>query len=106
MMGVLFGYLIYNRRQELQITRSELAKSADVSESYIYAIESGRRGNDLIKITRIARVLELCMEQVVHAVLKDEENKQYHNYREMKQSMADYFYSEIKHQESNVNWEN
>lgn len=101
-MGVLFGYLIYERRQELKISQAELAKYANVSESYIYAIESGRRGKDLIKIAKIARVLELCMERVVDAILKDEENKQYHNYRDLEQSMADYIEMESMCRESDI----
>lgn len=37
----------------------ELAKLAGVSASYIYAIESGHRGHNIVKLELIARALEV-----------------------------------------------
>jgi transcriptional regulator with XRE-family HTH domain len=46
-------------RLQKQLTVRELAKLAGVSVSYVYAVESGTRGNNLVKLERIAKALEV-----------------------------------------------
>ncbi|PWI57241.1 helix-turn-helix transcriptional regulator [Sulfoacidibacillus thermotolerans] len=57
-MKEALGARVRERRLKLGMSVQELAKKAEVSASYIYAIESGVRGSQIEKLTRIARALE------------------------------------------------
>jgi len=46
------------------ISVQQLARRANVSASYIYAIESGERGSHIDKITRIARALDVPLIEI------------------------------------------
>ncbi len=57
-MKQTLGERVKERRQLLGLTVQELAKRAQVSASYIYAIEAGERGSHIDKLTRIAHALD------------------------------------------------
>jgi len=44
----------------------ELAKSAGVSVSYIYAIESGSRGSHVVKLEHIAKALGVSLTELLN----------------------------------------
>jgi transcriptional regulator with XRE-family HTH domain len=44
-------------RLKQNLTVRDLAKSAGVSVSYVYAIESGSRGHNIVKLEKIANAL-------------------------------------------------
>ncbi|GMA51524.1 hypothetical protein GCM10025857_28810 [Alicyclobacillus contaminans] len=45
----------YRLKQHLSVR--DLAQRANVSVSYVYAIESGQRGHNIVKLERIAKAL-------------------------------------------------
>ena len=53
------GAAIQSRRRSLGMSVQELADQAQISASYLYAMEAGTRGNHFDKIVRIAEVLQL-----------------------------------------------
>ena len=53
------GALIRERRIRRGMRVRDLAEAARVSASYIYAIESGNRGNHIEKLAAIARTLNI-----------------------------------------------
>ncbi|MCL6631191.1 MAG: helix-turn-helix domain-containing protein [Alicyclobacillus herbarius] len=57
MLGI--GTQVKKLRLERQLTVRQLAKRAGVSVSYVYAVESGKRGSNLSKLERIAQALEV-----------------------------------------------
>ena len=62
------GVLIQNKRKEMGIGVHELARLAQVSASYIYAIESGKRGRHFDKLLRIANVLSMDIQELADIV--------------------------------------
>ena len=62
------GVLIQNKRKEMGIGVHELARLAQVSASYIYAIESGKRGRHFDKLLRIANVLGMDVQSFADMV--------------------------------------
>jgi ribosome-binding protein aMBF1 (putative translation factor) len=48
-------------RQERAWSVRQLAAKAGVSVSYIYAIESGVRGSNLVKLAKVAQALEVSL---------------------------------------------
>lgn len=58
-MNVHLGEIIKEQRVAQGLRVQELAVFAQVSASYIYAVEAGVRGNHFDKIVRIAQVLKL-----------------------------------------------
>lgn len=59
------GMAIKKRRLMMGMRVKELADAAQVSASYIYAIESHQRGKHLEKLLRIARVLKLECHEII-----------------------------------------
>lgn len=51
-------------RLEQQLSVREVASRAGVSVSYVYAIESGDRGNNLIKLGKVAKALGVSLSQL------------------------------------------
>lgn len=55
--------------KEMRLTKNlrvkDLAIRAEVSESYIYAIESGLRGSNIEMLSRIADILDISLEQLI-----------------------------------------
>ncbi|CAM3848835.1 helix-turn-helix domain-containing protein [Alicyclobacillus pomorum] len=59
-MGSLAERVKYYRLQQ-QLSVRDLAKRANVSVSYVYAIESGSRGHNIVKLERIAKALGVSL---------------------------------------------
>lgn len=53
---------VQHYRLQKKLSVRELAKLADVSVSYVYAIESGTRGNNIVKLERIASALDVPLQ--------------------------------------------
>lgn len=53
------GERVRELRLSLNLSVRELAARADVSVSYVYAVESGTRGSNLMKLSRIAGALSV-----------------------------------------------
>jgi len=51
-------------RLEQKLSVRELAIRAEVSVSYVYAIEAGERGNNLLKLGKIARALGVSLSRL------------------------------------------
>ncbi|MCL6452900.1 MAG: helix-turn-helix transcriptional regulator [Alicyclobacillus sp.] len=51
-------------RKERGLSVRQLAERADVSVSYVYAIENGERGSNLTKLNQIARALGVPLSQL------------------------------------------
>ncbi len=64
LMKETLGARVRERRLKLGMSVQELAKKAEVSASYIYAIESGVRGSHIEKLTRIAHSLETTVTEL------------------------------------------
>ncbi len=60
-MKETLGERVRQKRVSLGLTVQELADRAEVSASYIYAIEAGVRGSRIEKLTRIAKALEMSL---------------------------------------------
>jgi len=58
------GERVKERRLALGMTVQELARRAEVSVSYVYAIEAGERGSHIDKILRIAQALEVPLQDL------------------------------------------
>ena len=56
-MKRMLGERVKSRRLSLGLSVQDLASRAQVSASYIYAIEAGERGSHIDKLTRIALAL-------------------------------------------------
>jgi transcriptional regulator with XRE-family HTH domain len=65
-----------NRVRSLRLSRNlsvrELAEQAGVSMSYVYAIESGVRGSNLKKLSKIASALSISMTTLIGEGKDDE----------------------------------
>jgi len=48
-------------RRDKKLSVRELAQKADVSVSYVYAVESGVRGHNIVKLERIAMALDVSV---------------------------------------------
>ena len=57
-MKKTLGQRVHELRMKKGLSVQELARMAEVSASYIYAIEAGARGSHIDKLTRIARILD------------------------------------------------
>ncbi len=57
-MKKTLGQRVHELRMQKGLSVQELARMAEVSASYIYAIEAGARGSHIDKLTRIARILD------------------------------------------------
>ncbi|WP_067932275.1 helix-turn-helix domain-containing protein [Alicyclobacillus kakegawensis] len=55
------GTRVKKLRTERQLTVRQLAARAGVSVSYVYAVESGKRGSNLSKLERIAQALDVSL---------------------------------------------
>ncbi|MCI0182571.1 helix-turn-helix transcriptional regulator [Sulfoacidibacillus ferrooxidans] len=63
-MKEALGVRVRERRLKLGLSVQELAIKAQVSASYIYAIESGIRGSHIEKLSRVARALETTVNEL------------------------------------------
>jgi transcriptional regulator with XRE-family HTH domain len=68
-----------NRVRSLRLSRNlsvrELAEQAGVSMSYVYAIESGVRGSNLKKLSKIASALSVSMTTLIGEGKDDETDR-------------------------------
>lgn len=58
------GDVIRQARSEKGFSVRDLAQQAQVSASYVYAIESGSRGSHIDKLWRIAKALNLSLDEL------------------------------------------
>lgn len=58
------GLRVRDARLKSGLSVKELAEKASVSASYIYAIESGARGTHIDKLSRIAKVLDITLQDL------------------------------------------
>ena len=63
-MSNSLGERVRQKRLSLNLTVQELAQKADVSASYIYAIESGQLGSRIEKLSKIAKALETSLPDI------------------------------------------
>ncbi len=63
-MKETLGERVREKRISLGFTVQELATRAQVSASYIYAIEAGVRGSRIEKLTRIAKALDISLLEI------------------------------------------
>lgn len=63
-MRKVLSQIVRSRRLALGLSIAELAKQAKVSSSYLYAIESGTRGNRLVELARIATALQTSFDEL------------------------------------------
>lgn len=60
--GDTLADVVRARRRDLGLRQSELADLADVSERFVYAVESGKRSVQLDKVVAVLRTLGLHLE--------------------------------------------
>jgi transcriptional regulator with XRE-family HTH domain len=58
-MKSMLGERVRKRRLALGLSVQEVARRANVSASYIYAIEAGVRGSQIAKLARVAEALDI-----------------------------------------------
>ena len=66
-----FGNMLRTRREELELTKAELAAKLTLSASFIDVLETGRRGCNLDDLPRIADLLKLDARAVAKVYLAE-----------------------------------
>ena len=66
-----FGDLLRSRREELEISKAELATKLACSASFVDVLETGRRGCNLDDLPRIAAALQLDARTVAKVYLSE-----------------------------------
>jgi len=61
----LLGRTIRKRREELGLTQEELAEKADLHWTYVSGIERGLRNVTIVKLSDIARALDVRVRDLV-----------------------------------------
>lgn len=57
------GEMIRKRREDLRISRAEMASSLNISEDYLKKIENGNREVNLRMLSKIAVYLDVSLEE-------------------------------------------
>jgi transcriptional regulator with XRE-family HTH domain len=72
----LLGSIVKERRELLNISQTDLAKRMGVHQSYISALESGKKTNPTKEtLWKLADALEICQEEFLIALASNEEER-------------------------------
>ena len=63
-----FGQRIKELRQARQLSQEKFALQIDMDRTYLASIESGKRNVSLENISKIARGLEISLEDLFHGI--------------------------------------
>lgn len=67
------GERIKQIRVSKKMTREELAETADISSSFLYEIETGKKGLSAYTLDSLARALGLTADYILHGDMRDAE---------------------------------
>lgn len=65
----LVGVNVRRRREELRLTQSDVARAADVNQTYLSDIENGKRSPNLSTVARLADALDVQPADLLSAVV-------------------------------------
>jgi len=69
--GSAFGSFIRSKREQLNLSRGEIAELLGFSRSFLDVLETGRRGCDLDDLPRLAQVLQTDNRQLARVYLAE-----------------------------------
>src|SRR5262249_13352115 len=72
-----FGRVVRSRREELRLSKADLARALHFSISFLDVLETGRRGCDLDDLPRIAAALDLDPQGLAKVYLAERHAKLY-----------------------------
>lgn len=73
----VLGEIIKDRRKEMDLTQQDLASKMGVTQAYVSALELGKYDNlTMSSIGKIADSLNICYEELLLAIVSEEERAQ------------------------------
>lgn len=72
MNNSLVGERIKGLRLKNKMTREELAEAADISVSFIYEIETGKKGFSVWTLRRLTEALKVNPDYIIYADVKED----------------------------------